>query len=89
MPIPSQKVVLTIPENKRQLIALIVEDLCKNTAFLESQQNKRRLVVTGEEPVSVEVTPAVTTEREDLRTNHEDADNKQAHQITSLCWAEA
>ena len=33
MPIPPQKVVLTDLENKRQLIALIVEDLCENVSF--------------------------------------------------------
>ena len=81
MPIPPQKVVLTIPENRRQLIALIVEDLCKNTAFPESQQNIRRLVITVEEPLPVAVTPPVTTEREDLRTSHEEADDILAHQM--------
>ena len=55
MPIPPQKVVLTIPVNKRQLTALTVEDLCKNTAFPELPKNIRRLVVTGEEPVPVEI----------------------------------
>ena len=33
MPISPQKVILTDIENKRQLIALIVEDQCKNVTF--------------------------------------------------------
>ena len=45
MPIPPPKVILTIPDNKRQLIN---DDLCSNTVFPETQ-NIRRLVVTGED----------------------------------------
>ena len=33
MPIPSQKIILTIPDNKRQHISLIVENLCNNTVY--------------------------------------------------------
>ena len=55
--------------------------MCKNTAYPESQQNIRRLVATVEEPASVEVTSAVTTKHEDLRTNHQEADNRLAHQM--------
>ena len=32
-PIPPPKVILTIPDNKCQLIGLIVDDLCSNTVF--------------------------------------------------------
>ena len=53
MPIPPQKAILTIPDNKRQLIGLIVDDLCSNTVFPETP-NIRILVVTGENPVLVE-----------------------------------
>ena len=73
MPIPPQKVILTIPVNKRQLISLIVEDLCNNTVLPETQ-NIRRLVMTGEDPVAVELTSAVKIHRKDLQTNHEEAD---------------
>ena len=68
MPIPPPKVILTIPDNKCQLIGLIVDDLCSNTVFPETP-NTRRLVVTGEDPVPVELTSTVTIKREDLRTN--------------------
>ena len=39
---------LTIPDTKCQLIGFIVDDLCSNTVFPETQ-NFRRLVVTGED----------------------------------------
>ena len=83
MPIPLQKVVLSIPENKRQLIGLIVDDLCSNTVFPETT-TIRKLVVTGEDPVPVELTSAVTIKREDLRTNHKEADNILAHQMVAV-----
>ena len=67
MTIPPPKVILTIPDNKRQLIDLIVDDLCSNTVFPETP-NIRRLVVTGEDPVPVELTTTctVTIKPEDL-----------------------
>ena len=87
MPIPPQKIILTIPGNKRQLISLIVENLCNNTVFPETP-NIRRLVVTGEDPVPVELTSAIKIHREDLRTNHEEADNILAHQMVVVAAEE-
>ena len=60
MPIPSQKVVLTISEIRRHLICLIVDDLCDNKVFPETPNitDIRRLVVTGEDPVLIEITSA-------------------------------
>ena len=87
MPIPPQKVILTIPENKRQLISLTVDDLCRNTVFPEIP-SIRRLVVTGEDPVPVELTSTITIKREDLRTSHEDAENILAHQMVAVASEE-
>ena len=58
MPIPPQKVVLTDLANKPQLIALIVEDLCEKVSFPERANINRRLVVTVEDPVPIELTKA-------------------------------
>ena len=77
LPIPPPKVILTIPDNKHQLI---IDDLCSNTVFSVTS-NIRRLVVTREDPVPVELTSTVTIKREDLRTNQEEADNILAHQM--------
>ncbi|KAJ8317814.1 hypothetical protein KUTeg_004634 [Tegillarca granosa] len=49
MPLPSQKSILSEPENKQQLIALICQDLLSNVS------SKHRLVVTGEEDIPMEV----------------------------------
>ena len=68
VPIPPPKVILTIPDNKRQLIGLIVDDLCSNTVFPETS-NIRRLVVTGEDPVPVELTSSVTIKKICEQTN--------------------
>ena len=66
MPIPPPKVIITIPDNKRQLISLIiVDDLCSNTVFPETP-DIRRLEITGEDPVQVELTSTVTIKSEDL-----------------------
>ena len=81
MPIPPQKVILTDLENKRQLIALIVEDLCQNVTFPQGVNLNRRLVVTGEDPIPVEITPVAKILREDMKTTHEEADNILAQQM--------
>ena len=73
MRIPPTKVILTFSDNKRQLIGHIVDDLCSNTVFPETS-NIRRLVVTGEGPVPVELTSTVTIKLESLQTNDEEAD---------------
>ena len=86
MPIPPQKVILTIPDNK-QLISLIVEDLCNNTVFPKTP-NFRRLVVTGEDPLLVELTSVVKIHLEDLWTNNEEADNILAHQMMVVATEE-
>ena len=87
MPIPPPKVMLTISDYKRQLIGFIVDDLCSNTVLPEIS-NIRRLVVTGEDPVPVELTSTITIRKEDLRTIHEEADNKLAHQMVVVASEE-
>ena len=80
MPLPPPKVILTISDSKRKLIGLIVDDLSSNTVFWETS-NIRGLVVTGKDLVPVELSSTVTIKREDLRANHEEADNILAHQM--------
>ena len=75
MPIPPQKVVLTDLANKWQLIALIVEDLCENVSYAEGANTNCRLVVTGEDPVPIEIIKATKIRRHDMKTTHEEADN--------------
>ena len=81
MPIPPQKVVLTDLANKWQLIALIVEDLCENVSFAEGANINCRLVLTGEDPVPIEIIKATKIRRHDMKTTHEEADNILAKQM--------
>ena len=73
--------VLTEPENKRQLVALIVEDLYNNTVFPMNADCSRKLIITGEDPTPIELTKSCKIRREDLRTTHEEADNILAQQM--------
>ena len=86
IPIPP-KVILTISENKCQLIGLIVDDLSSNTVFPETS-NIRRLVDTDEDPVPVELTSTVTIKRDDLRANHKEADIILEHQVVVVASEE-
>ena len=87
MPLPPPKVILTISDSKRKLIGLIVDDLSSNIVFRETS-NIRRLVVTGEDLVPVELSSTVTIKREDLQANHEEADNILAHQAVVVASEE-
>lgn len=72
-PLPSQKQILTVAENKKQLIQIIVEALISEGVVPGSYQN--RLIITGQEHTPIEVTPGgVVIRRADLRTTHEEAD---------------
>ena len=48
----------------------------------------RRSVVTGEDPVPLELSSTVTIKRENLRTNHEEADNIPASQMVYVASEE-
>ena len=75
MPTPPQKVVLTDLANKRQLKAKIMEYLCENVSFPEGANINRRRVVTGEDPVPMELTKATKIRRQDMKITHEEAEN--------------
>ena len=68
-PIPSQTQVLNSPQNKKQLIAIIVEKLVK-----QLDQHPHKLVITGQDPCPVEIFHGICIQRHDLSTNHEEAD---------------
>ena len=76
--------ILSVPANKSQLVALIVNDLCKHVSFPNNDVSTRKLFfVTGEDATPVEVTPTVTIQRHDMRTTHEEADNIIAQQMVT------
>ena len=81
MQLPSQKVVLTVSYNKTQLIALIVDALQAQKDHLRSTNHK--LVVTGQDPVPVEISHGMIIHRADMRNTQEEADVIMIHQL--LC----
>ena len=72
-PLPSQKQVLSVSENKRQLIHIIVEALLAEAVV--PGRCSSRLIITGQEPTPIEVAPrGVVVRREDIKATHEEAD---------------
>ncbi|KAJ8018705.1 hypothetical protein HOLleu_43161 [Holothuria leucospilota] len=71
-PLPSQKLALTVTQNKKQLIDMICKDLKNDTDFI----TKHKLVITGEDETPVEINPGgIVIQRRDMSTTHEEADN--------------
>jgi len=72
MMLPPQKVVLTVTYNKVQLINLIIETLRERRRQFIPTNHK--LVVTGPDPVPVEINEGSTVPRDDMRNTQEEAD---------------
>ena len=78
-PLPPQSVLLGVTINKEQLVDLIVEDLIAHKGDLVNNP----LILTGPDPVPVEIRGpsrdslhGQVIPRPDLRTTHEEADNR-------------
>ena len=82
MHLPPQKVVLAVTYNKIQLVDVIVETLRAQKQQLSSTNHK--LVVTGRDPVPVEISHGMTIRREDLRNAHEEAGDIIIHHVLSI-----
>ena len=70
----SQKVVLTVTENKKQLINIICEELQNDKDFIDSFSHEHTLLITGEGD-SVETTRGRVIPRPDIFTSHKETDN--------------
>ena len=81
MQLPARNAVLTVTENKQQLIKLICNDLTQDTDFHKSYTSRHKIVVTGENETPIEIHKSFNIERVDLKTTHEEADNILAHQM--------
>jgi len=80
-PLPSQKVILTITQNKKQLIDIICKDLQSDSYI---QENMHKLMITGQEKSPVEISYDVVIQRHDIATTCEEAENiivQQAMQV--------
>ena len=80
-PLPSQKVVLTVSENKVQLIALLCQHIISHCHMLPTSH---RLVVTSQDPTPFEVNQGVILQRHDMRNRHEEADVIIVNQVVHL-----
>ena len=70
-PLPSQKLTLTITQNKKQLIDIICKDLVSDTDFHRRNTQKHKLVITGQDKTPVEISYGGTIIlRHDIATTH-------------------
>ena len=82
MPLPPQKVLLTVTQNKIQSIDLIVAALQKEKDQFNLCVHKP--VVTGREPVPVEINRGLVIRRCDLKTVQEEADVIMIQQMIAI-----
>ena len=80
-PLPAQKVILTVPFNKCQLIDFICDHLVRQHTQLPGN---RRPVITGKDPIPIQVYANPVTPRDDLRTTQEEADVIIVHQLVTI-----
>ena len=81
-PLPPRNVCLTVTHNKIQLINLICVYLRDKCDLLP--QNGKRLIVTGADPIPMEICEGIMRDRPDLRTTHEEADVIIVQQVVQL-----
>ena len=74
--LPAQKVVLTVSSNKTQLIDLILADLEAHKDVLNG-----KLVVTGNDPVPIQIYQGVVSKMEGMVITHEEADTMIIQQV--------
>lgn len=73
-PLPSQKVVLTVSKNKKQIMELICDELVSDKEFHKHTSN-HKLVITGNNDIPIEISNGgVLINRRDLTCSHEEAD---------------
>ncbi len=80
-PLPPQNVVLTVTENKVQLIDLICHQL---TDAGRGSKSKHRLVITGSDPTPVEIHHGIQLPRRDLLNTQEEADVIMIHKVAQV-----
>ena len=77
--LPSQKVVLTVSSNKKQLIDLILTELIYHKVMLNG-----KLVITGNYPVPIQINQSVVSRRDDMTIAHEEADTMIIQQVACV-----
>ena len=82
-PLPPQKELLTVTENKIKLLDIICEQLLE-IYQAEHVQDAHILVITGKKVVPVEVFKGIAINRNDFKTFHEEADMIIVQQMLKL-----
>ena len=83
--LPPQKIVLTVTDNKKLLINLVVKHLIESHESFREHTSSHKLVVVGEDATPVEISNGgELVTRADLATKHEEADNIIV-QMVMLC----
>ena len=77
--LPSQKVVLTVSSNTKQLIDLILTELTELIYHKDMLNGK--LVITGNDPVPIQINQGVVSRRDDMTITHEEADTMIIQQV--------
>ena len=81
--LPPQKVILTVTQNKMQLIELICKDIMTHSNLLIFTTQK--LIITGADPVPVEINPgSIIVHRQDMKTMHKEADTMIVQQVADV-----
>ena len=78
--LPPQKFMLTVIRNKVQLIDLICEDM----AFYKDDIWQHKLVLTGSDPVAVEINRDGIIKRQYMKTKQKEADTMLVHQMEEV-----
>ena len=78
--LPSQKAVLTVSSNKKQLMSTICSSIINDEEFHARHTTRNKLVITGSNDVPTEIHKGVVIAREDIATSREEADNIIAQQ---------
>lgn len=78
--LPQQKVVLTVTDNKAQLIDLIVQDLLLH----KNDFTQHRLIVTGSDDVPLQLYNGTVEKRQDMATTHEEGDTIIVQQVAKV-----
>ena len=79
-PLPSQKAVLTVSANKKQLIDKICVNLASDVAFHTQHTSIHKLVITASDNTPTEIHKGAVYLRQDMATSHEEAENITAQQ---------
>ena len=87
MPLPAQKIVLTVTENKTHMIKIICSYIIDHPELLS--ETRSRLIVTGPDPTPFEVSGGKVRRRHHLRTTHKEADVVMVQQMVHIASAGA